>query len=113
MASGVIMIRHSSHTITNTRTLSNKVRTPDKDFYVEGDLKHSGLFGQQLFPAGSAKFITLVEGEYDAPAAFELMGSRWPVVSVRNGADGAVKDVADNFEYLNSFPNIVICFRQR
>lgn len=90
--------------------LSNKVRYADKEFSVEGDLKHSGLFGQQLFPAGSAKFITLVEGEYDAPAAFELMGSRWPVVSVRNGADGAARDVADNFEYLNSFPTIVICF---
>lgn len=38
------------------------------------------------------------------------MGSRWPVVSVRNGAGGAAKDVADNFEYLNSFPTIVICF---
>lgn len=90
--------------------LSNKVRYPDKEFSVEGDLKHSGLFGQQNFPAGSAKFITLVEGEYDAPSAFELMGSRWPVVSVRNGADGATRDVADNFEYLNSFANIVICF---
>jgi twinkle protein len=86
------------------------VRYADKEFSVEGDLKHSGLFGQQLYPAGSAKFITIVEGEYDAPAAYELMGSRWPVVSVRNGADGATRDVADNFEYLNSFQNIVVCF---
>jgi twinkle protein len=90
--------------------LSNKVRYPDKEFSVEGDLKHSGLFGQQLFPAGSAKFITIVEGEYDALAGYELMGSRWPVVSVRNGADGAARDIADNFEYLNSFQNIVVCF---
>lgn len=90
--------------------LSNKVRYPDKAFSVEGDLKHSGLFGQQLFPSGSAKFITLVEGEYDACAAYELMGSRWPVVSVRSGADGAARDVADNFEYLNSFQTIVVCF---
>ena len=90
--------------------LANKVRYADKEFSVEGDLKHSGLFGSQLFPTGSAKFVTLVEGEYDAPAAFELMGSRWPVVSVRNGADGAARDVADNFEYLNSFGNIVVCF---
>jgi twinkle protein len=89
---------------------SNKVRHPDKEFHVEGDIKHSGLFGSQLFPPGSAKYITLVEGEYDAPAAFELMGSRWPVVSVKNGADGAAKDVADCFEYLNSFANIVVCF---
>jgi len=90
--------------------LANKVRLPDKEFYAEGDLKHSGLFGSQLFPAGSAKFITLVEGEYDAMAAFELTGSRWPCVSVRNGAEGATRDVADNFEYLNSFPVIVIVF---
>lgn len=90
--------------------LANKVRYPDKEFSVEGDLKHSGLFGSNLFPAGSAKFVTLVEGEYDAPAAFELMGSRWPVVSVSTGAEGAAKCVADNFEYLNSFPTIVVCF---
>ncbi len=89
---------------------SNKVRSPDKEFFVEGDLKHCGLFGSQNFPPGSAKFVTLVEGEYDAPAAFELMGSKWPVVSVRNGANGACRDVADNFEYINSFQNIVICF---
>jgi len=96
---------------TDGRThLSNKVRLPDKEFRTEGDLRHSGLFGQQLFPAGSAKFVTVVEGEYDAAAAFELMGSRWPVVSLRNGADGATRDAADNFEYLNSFQNIVICF---
>lgn len=94
----------------DNKHLSNKVRKPDKEFHVEGDLKHSGLFGSQLFPAGSAKFISLVEGEYDAMAAYELTGSRWPCVSVRNGSDGAAKDVADNFEYLNSFPNIVICF---
>lgn len=90
--------------------LANKVRHPDKEFNVEGDIKHSGLFGSQLFPGGSAKFITIVEGEYDACAAFELMGSRWPVVSVRYGADGASRDVADNFEYLNSFANVVVCF---
>lgn len=90
--------------------LASKVRYPDKEFSVEGDIKHSGLFGSQLFPPGSAKFVTLVEGEYDALAGFELLGSRWPVVSVRNGADGATKCIADNFEYLNSFPTIVVCF---
>lgn len=90
--------------------ISSKVRTEDKKFYTEGDIDHAELFGQHLFPAGSAKFITVVEGEFDAPAAFELMGSRWPVVSVTTGADGATKCVADNFEYLNSFPNIVLVF---
>lgn len=89
---------------------ASKVRRENKQFHIEGNIAEAGLFGSQLFPPGSTKFITLVEGEYDAPAAYELLGSRWPVVSVRNGASGAAKDVADNFEYLNSFPTIVICF---
>jgi twinkle protein len=94
----------------DNKHLANKVRSPDKDFHTEGDIQHSGLFGQNLFPPGSAKFITLVEGEFDAAAAFELLGSRWPVVSVKTGVKGAVKDVTESFEYLNSFPTIVICF---
>lgn len=92
------------------RHLASKLRHPDKTFSVEGDIKHSGLFGSNLFPPNSAKFITITEGEYDALAAFELLGSRWPVVSVRSGASGATKCISDNFEYLNSFGNIVICF---
>lgn len=95
---------------SDNKHLANKVRLPDKEFFSEGDIEHSGLFGHQLFPAGSSKFITLVEGEYDALAGYELMGSKWAVVSVRHGAKGAAKCVADNFEYLNSFPTIVICF---
>lgn len=90
--------------------VASKFRHADKTFHMEGPIKEAGLFGQQLFQPGSAKFITLVEGECDAMAAYELMGSRWPVVSVKNGAAGAAKDVANAFEYLNSFGTIVICF---
>lgn len=67
------------------------------------------LFGQNLFPAGSAKAITLVEGEEDALAAFQMQGSRFPVVSVHS-ASSAVKNCANSFEYLNSFEKIVIVF---
>lgn len=89
--------------------IANKVRTRNKEFYWEGNHARAGLFGQQLFQPGSAKYVTVVEGECDALAAFELMGSRWPVVSVHS-AKAAPKNVADNFEFLNSFENIVICF---
>lgn len=43
-------------------------------------------------------------------AAFEMTGSRFPCVSLKNGTSGATKDCADSFEYLNSFDSIVICF---
>lgn len=90
--------------------IANKLRRRSvKGFLWEGDQGPAALFGQQLFPAGSAKAITLVEGECDAMAAYEMQGSRYPVVSVKNAAT-APRDCAENFEYLNSFETIVICF---
>ena len=68
-----------------------------------------GLFGQQLFKEGG-KYLTITEGECDAMAAYELLGSKWAVVSIIRGAAGAVKDIKDNLEYIESFDNIVICF---
>jgi Autographiviridae DNA primase/helicase len=91
--------------------IANKVRRrgPEKGFLWEGDVSQATLFGQNLFPAGSGKQITVVEGECDALAAFEMSGSRYPVVSVHS-ASTAPKNCAENFEYLNSFEQIVICF---
>lgn len=90
--------------------VANKVRRRlEKNFYWEGDDKSAELFGQSLFPRGSAKSITLVEGELDAPSAWLLLGSRYPVVSVKN-ASTAERDCRVNFEYLDSFEEVVICF---
>ena len=91
--------------------VGNKVRTKDKKFYWEGDkeeIKKVELYGQHLFPPGSAKAITVVEGEYDAPSAWFMLGSRYPVVSV-SSAGTALRDAKNNFEYLNSFESIVLC----
>jgi twinkle protein len=93
--------------------VANKVRTKDKKFWWEyedkANINKVELYGQHLFPPGSAKQITVVEGEYDAPAAWTLLGSRYPVVSV-GSAGTALRDVKNNFEYLDSFDNIVVCF---
>ena len=43
-------------------------------------------------------------------AAHELTGSKWPVVSIKNGAQSAVADVKKNLEFLESFENVIICF---
>lgn len=91
------------------RHVANKLRQSGKKFVWQGESKQATLFGQQLFPPGSAKYITVVEGECDAMAAFEITGSRYPVVSVKS-ASSATKDCVQSFEYLNSFDEIVICF---
>jgi len=89
--------------------VANKTRFKGKEFAIEGDWKNSVLYGQQLFPEGSAQQITITEGQDDAMAAFEMQGSRFPSVSVAS-ASSAVKDVKNSFEYLNSFENVVIAF---
>lgn len=94
----------------NGTHVGNKVRRAGKRFYYEGSVRDGlDLFGQQAFPAGSAKAITIVEGQDDALAAFELTGSQFPVVSV-HGSGSAVDDCKRNYEYLNSFETIVINF---
>lgn len=77
---------------------------------VPGGLTQAALFGQHLFPPASAKAVTVVEGHLDALAAFEMQGSRWPVVSLNAGAAAAHKEFKANFEYLDSFEKVYICF---
>ena len=89
---------------------ANKVRyVRDKRFIFEGSPTGTGLFGQNLFKEGG-KYLTITEGECDAMAAYELLGSKWAVVSIKRGAGSAVKDIKENLEYVESFDNIVICF---
>lgn len=80
----------------------------NKDFHIEGSWGQGTLFGQHRFSKGG-KAITIVEGEMDVLAGFQLLGSKYPVVSVRNGAGSALADCKANFEYLDSFGSIVLC----
>lgn len=84
----------------------------DKKFWTEGQWSQGKLFGQSLFPMGQ-KTITICEGEFDAMSAFQMMGSNtnnYAVVSVRNGAGSALNDCKQNYEYLDSFETIYVCF---
>jgi twinkle protein len=94
---------------SRTNHRGNKIRNLPKSFVWEGDPKGLGLFGSQLFEPGSAKTLTITEGELDAAAAFQMQGSRYPVVSVRS-AGQALSDCRNNFEYINSFQNVVLNF---
>lgn len=94
--------------------VANKIRKRnEKAFYWEAadkeNINTAELFGQHLFPPASARGITIVEGELDAASAWVLLGSRYPVVSVKS-AGSAVQDCKSQFEYLNSFDEIVLCF---
>ena len=103
------IIEHHYPAYINNEEVATKIRRENKVFNWIGSAKGTGLFGQQIAQAGG-KYITVTEGECDAMAAYELLGSKWPVVSVKNGAQGAVKDVQENLEFLESFDTVVISF---
>ena len=103
------IIQHHYPVYINNEEVATKVRNPNKAFTWSGSPKGTGLFGQQVAQSGG-KYITITEGECDAMAAYELLGSKWPVVSVKNGAQGAAKDVQENLEFLESFDTVVISF---
>ena len=105
---GTITSHHYPY-YSNSELTATKIRKQDKQFIWQGNSKETGLFGEQLFKAGG-KFITIVEGECDAMAAYELLGSKWPVVSIKSGAQGGARDVKNSLEFLESFDTVVICF---
>ena len=90
--------------------VAEKIRNvANKTFSISGNFNKATLFGQNLFQK-EGKYITIVEGELDALASFQMTGAKWPTVSIRNGASAAVKDCKAQYEYLDSFETIVICF---
>jgi len=100
---------HFNYTDSQGNIIAYKTRTADKNFRINGDWKNAVLYGQNLFSKGG-KFVTIVEGEFDAMATYQMLGSKYPVVSVRNGAASAAKDIRKQYEWLDSFDNVVICF---
>ena len=82
---------------------------PDKNFRSVGNTQGSVPFGMQAFPK-TGRSITITEGEYDAMAAYKMTGSKYPNVSIWDGAGSAKRCMKDNFEEFKEYESIVINF---
>jgi twinkle protein len=91
------------------KVLAYKRRRQDKKFDWVGSPKGTGLFGQNLAREGGRR-IVITEGEIDAMSVAQAMGLRWAAVSVRNGAAGARKDVAEQLVWLSTYETVVVLF---
>ena len=80
----------------------------NKQFSIVGSTSNSGLFGQQLFNGG--KYVTITEGEVDALSVYQMLGSKYPVVSIKNGVSSALKDIKKSYDWLDKFESIVLNF---
>ena len=106
------MITHHYYEYFNTEGshVATKIRQVEgKRIWSQGDMGDALLFGQNLFKSGG-KYITITEGEIDAMSTYEMLGSKWAVVSIKNGVQSAVQNCKQHLEYLNSFDNVVVCF---
>ena len=86
------------------------LRGPNKAFAWLGSSSGVELFGQHLWKSSKGKRLVITEGEIDCMSVCQILGGTWPVVSIPNGAAGAVKAIKDNLEFVTSYAEIVLCF---
>ncbi len=94
--------------------VSQKIKYLDGKMKCVGNHAEVRMFGIHMFPAGG-KYITITEGEEDAMSVYQMMKAASPnfepsVISIPDGSGSAEKACKRDWEYINSFENIVICF---
>lgn len=92
------------------RVVAQKIRFPDKTFKIIGDMKDACLFGQSRCQ-DAGKMLIITEGELDAMSV-EVALPNWPVVSIKNGASGAKRDIQKQIEWIERFSSVVFLFDQ-
>lgn len=103
---------HLAYYFSEGKAVACKVRSKKngkKTFYAEGDMSSAPLYGQWLFKGGG-KNIVVTEGEIDCLTVYQVMGSKWPVVSIPNGAQSAAKAVKNNLMFLEGYDRVVFMF---
>ena len=97
------------HYLTKTgQVCAAKVKTKDKDFWMEGNNTDHQLFGQNLFPDKGTR-LTIYEGELDAASGWEAQ-PKWPHVSIPNGAKAAKKSLQRVLDLLQGYEEVVLFF---
>ena len=87
-----------------------KIRKLDeKKFVSVGPMKDAACFGKDKFDPGSKQSITITEGEMDALSVYEMTRGNTAAISVRSSSS-AKKDCITDYEYINSFKKIILCF---
>jgi len=89
--------------------VGQKIRRSGKKFSCIGDMSHPPLFGQHLFKLGGKRLV-ITEGEIDCLTIAQAQECKWPVVSLPTGASGAEAAIRNNYEFVSSYSEIILCF---
>lgn len=91
------------------KVVAQKIRFADKRFMWTGNPAKAGLYGQHLW-RDAGRMVVITEGEIDALSVSQIQDNKWPVVSIPNGAQTAVKDIGKAIEWLEQFESVVFMF---
>lgn len=86
-----------------TRTLESKA------FFTERGFTPDLLFGMDKWNSGVAKYVTVTEGELDAMSAYQMLGSKYPCVSLPSATPSS-KLYEKCKDWLDSYERIYISF---
>jgi twinkle protein len=89
--------------------VAQKLRYPDKSFKFIGNPKEAMLYGQQLWGSGGKKLV-ITEGEIDALSVATAFDGKYPVVSLKNGAQASKREISHNLDWISSFEEVYLWF---
>ena len=90
--------------------VGQKLRFAGKDFtIVKGHGTKLPLYGMHLWK-NDRRSLIVTEGELDALSASQAQQNKYPVVSIPQGAQGALNAFKENYDWLCEFDKIVIMF---
>ena len=100
---------HVSPYYRDGKLVAQHLRYPGKNFRIVGDTKELPFFGQRHC-SGSGRRIVVTEGQLDAMSVDQVLGNKWPVVSVPHGTGSATKCVKNNIAFLEGYDEVVFMF---
>jgi len=89
--------------------VAQKLRYPDKTFRFIGNSKEAGFYGQQLWGDKGRKLV-ITEGEVDALSVATAFEGKYPVVSLKNGAQSAKKEIAQQLTWITGYDEVYLWF---
>lgn len=89
--------------------VAQKLRYADKTFKFIGDAQEALMFGQQLW-GNSGKKLVITEGEIDALSFATAVDGKYPVVSIKNGAQSAKKELSKHLDWINGYDEVYLWF---
>lgn len=89
--------------------VGQKIRYADKTFKFFGDAKASLMYGQQLW-GNTGKKLVITEGEIDCLSYATATDGKYPVVSLKAGANSAKKEISQHIDWINGYDEVFLWF---